>query len=99
MRPDNRYSRTSALMSGEEEDNRSNDNAKNPEQRVDAVMQRRGVWIRGRSCRLELDRMLKDDFALALSALERDRKLLGYENGERAESEPDQDKHGKRAAR
>jgi hypothetical protein len=30
---------------------------------------------------------------------ERERKPLGYEKGERAESEPDQDKHGKRAAR
>jgi hypothetical protein len=30
---------------------------------------------------------------------ERERKPLGYEKGERAESEPDQDKHGKRPAR
>jgi hypothetical protein len=43
--------------------------------------------------------MLKDDFALALSAPERDKKLLGYEKGERAEGQPDQDEDGKGAAR
>ena len=86
-------------MSSDDEDRRSNDHTKNPEEGVDAAVKRRGVGIRGRSCRLELDRMLKDDFALALSAPERDRKPLGYEKGERAESEPDQDKHGKRPAR
>ena len=32
-------------------------------------------------------------------APERERKLLGYENGERAEGEPDQDEDGKGAAR
>jgi len=32
-------------MSGEEENKRSSDNAKNAEKGVDATVQRRGVWI------------------------------------------------------
>jgi hypothetical protein len=45
MRPDNRYSRASALMSGEEEDNRSTNDTKNAEEGVDAAGKRRGVGI------------------------------------------------------
>ena len=40
-----RNARASASMSGEEEDNRSNDNAKDPEEGVDAAVERRGVGI------------------------------------------------------